>query len=195
MQTLETATSDVISDGRFGRRDAILFDLGEGQYGFWWGAGNFPWNGITFVGAGRLLDVGNVKYASDGSPTQLTVTLSAIADTDLTPDVLGSIESYTYHLRPVLLYRFYFHPLTGAMTGTAPVIRFRGYIDQILHEDQPGGAYSLKATLYSKTVDYRAAGYLRRGVESQKLLNGGSTDLFFEHAAHAATATAKWGTE
>ena len=38
------------------------------------------------------------------------------------------------------------------------------------------------------------AGRFIRGIETQKVINGGEPDLFFEHAASSATQTAKWGT-
>lgn len=193
MRTLETATETLIDGGRFVRRDAILFDFAEGQFGFWWGEGEFSWNGHVFVGAGSLLKVDPVNVGSDGSPIELNVTLTAIPNTDLTPDVLGSIETYTYHQRAVLLYRFYFDPDTGAMVGTAPVVLFRGYLDQIAHEDRPDGEFSLVAKLVSKSIDYRRRGHLKRGNESQKRLNGGADDLFFEHAAEAGTVSVEWG--
>lgn len=193
MRDLETDVGTQINSGRFDRRDAILFDFAEGTYGFWWGEGEFPWNGIDFVGAGRMLQIETISIGSDGAPTEIRVTLSAIPNSELTPDVLGSIEAYTYHLRSVLLYRFYFDPDTGALVGTGPVVQFRGYIDQIPHRDEPDGAYALEAILVSKSVDYRKAGQRQRGNEQQALLNGGSTDLFFEHAATAGTQTVQWG--
>ncbi|MBO6507405.1 MAG: hypothetical protein JJ979_02780 [Roseibium sp.] len=193
MRTLEAATENLLAEGRFILRDAILFDFAEGQFAFWWGEGDFSWNGHVFVGAGSLLKVDPVNVASDGSPIELNVTLTAIPNTDLTPDVLGSIETYTYHQRPVRLYRFYFDPDTGAMVGAAPVVLFQGYVDQIPHEDSPDGDYSLVARLVSKSVDYRRTGHLKRGNESQKALNGGSEDLFFEHAAEAGTVSVEWG--
>lgn len=193
MRDIETAVENQITSGRFGRRDAILFDFAEGAYGFWWGEGEFTWNSITFVGAGQLLELDTIGIGSDGSPTEIKVRLTAIPNSELTPDVLGSIETYTYHLRPVLLYRFYFDPDTGAMAGTAPVVLFRGYLDRIERKDDPDGAYALEATLVSKSVDYRKAGQRQRGNEQQKLLNGGSTDLFFEHASTAGTQTVQWG--
>lgn len=193
MRSLEAAIETQIESGRFKRRDAILFDFAEGQYGFWWGTGELAWNGHVFVGAGSLLKIDPVRYGEDGTPTEISVTLSAIPNTDLTPDVLGSIETYSYHLRPVLLYRFYFDPNTNAMVGTAPVVLFRGYIDQFSHEIKSSGEYSLVARLIPKSIDYRRTGHLKRGNESQKALNNGSDDLFFEHAAEAGTVSVEWG--
>lgn len=193
MREMETEVQEQIATGRFARRDAILFDFSEGLFGFWWGEGDFTWNGTTFVGAGQLLSLDTISAGSDGNPIELKVGLSAIPNTDLTPDVLAEIESYTYHLRPALVYRFYFDPDTGAMVGTAPVVLFRGAVDQIEHVDELEGGFMLEATLVSKGAEFRKAGYLKYGVESQKLLNGDETDLFFEHAAQASTVTVEWG--
>lgn len=194
MRDLEPQTAALLAGGRFIQRDAILFDFAEGTYAFWWGRGSFAWNGITFRGAGKLLKVSSIR-AGDDMPPEIEISLSAIPDSEITPDVLGTIEEYTYHLRPALLYRFYFHPVTGAMVGTTPDVFFRGQVDQISHVDEPGGPYQLVARLVSRTVDLRKAGQLKRGIETQRLINGGDTDLFFEHATTTATQTAKWGAE
>jgi hypothetical protein len=191
MRTIETDTKALIAGGRFLERDAILFDFAEGTYGFWWGEGPFTWNGITFTGAGRLLEISDITGGGD-MPTEVDVTLNAIPDSDLSPDVLGSIEDYTYHLRPVVLYRFFFSPVTGAMVGTLPIVLFRGQVDQIVQQDDADGKFALVAKLVSRAVDYRKTGYLKRGNETQALI-AGEEDLGFEHAAKAAQERAQWG--
>jgi hypothetical protein len=191
MRTIETESKTLLAGGRFIERDAILFDFLEGTYGFWWGEGPFSWNGITFTGAGRLLDIPDISGGGE-MPTEIDVTLSAIPDSGLTPDVLGTIEDYTYHLRPVVLYRFLFSPSTGAMVGTVPIVLFRGQVDQIAQVDDPDGRFTLLAKLVSRAVDYRKTGYLKRGNETQALI-AGETDLGFEHAARAAQERAQWG--
>ncbi|MAB00100.1 MAG: hypothetical protein CMN87_12080 [Stappia sp.] len=191
MRSLDPAVTALMVSGRWIQREAILFDFAEGQYGFWWGQGPFTWNGVTFVGAGQLLDVQDVSAGGD-MPPELTVTLSAVPNSDLTPDVLATVEEYTWHLRPALVYRFFFSPETGAMVGSLPDVLFRGQVDQIRHLE--GESYTLEARLVGRTVDLRKAGRFIRGIETQKVINGGEPDLFFEHAASSATQTAKWGT-
>lgn len=191
MRSFETAVTDLHAGGRWLQRDAILFDFAEGQYGFWWGSGAFAWNGVTFVGAGRLLEVQDVSAGGD-MPPELVVRLSAIPDSALTPDVLGTIHEYTWHLRPVVVYRFWFSPSTGALVGTLPDVLFRGQVDQIVEIE--GDTMTLEARLVGRTVDLRKAGRLMRGVETQKIINNGDPDLFFEFAASSAATTAKWGT-
>lgn len=192
MRDLDGATQALLDRGRIIRRDAILFDFAEGTYGFWWGEGRLVWNGLTFVGAGKLLEVDNISAGGD-MPPELTVTLSAVPNSELSPDVLAAIEDYTYHLRPAVLYRFYFDPDTGGMIGALPDVLFRGQVDQIIQEDNPGGEFQLVATLVGRTVDLRKAGQLKRGLETQKRINGGAPDLFFEHVATTSTVVAKWG--
>jgi hypothetical protein len=192
MREIDTATASLVAGGGWVQRDAILFDFAEGQYGFWWGEGPLTWNGLTFVGAGQLLQVSDVSSGGD-MPPEMSVTLSSVPNSELTPDVLATIESYTYHLRPAVIYRFHFDPSTGAMVGAVPDVLFRGQVDQIRHEDTPGGGYQLVARLAGRSVELRKAGQFRRGIETQKLINGGEPDLFFEFAGNAATVTAKWG--
>lgn len=178
-------------EGRYLQRDAVLFDFAEGVYGFWWGEGPITWNGITFVGAGRLLEIAPIQFGGD-MPAELSVKLSAIPDAGLTPDVLGTVEEYTYHLRPALAMRFYFHPDTGAMVGSAPEVLFRGQVDQISHIDEPGGPYQLEMRLVSRSVDYRKSGGKRRGTEVQSRI-AGAVDLGYEHAATTPVSQVSWG--
>ncbi len=184
---------DAIAAGAVILRDAILFDLLEGTYGFWWGEGEFNWNGQVFHGAGSLLSVGEVGTGGDGEPTELEVRLRAMPDAGLTPDVLGTIEQYGYHRRPAILYRFVFSPVDGTMIGAVPEVRYRGIINQIEHEDAADGQYALVARIVSRSTLYRSTGYQRCNTETQRAFNGGAPDLFFAHAAAAAAENAKWG--
>ena len=191
MRELDPDIKAAHASGRWLRRDAILFSFAEGDYGFWWGEGPYSWNGITFVGAGRLLEIPSIQSGGD-MPEDLTVKLNAIPDAGLTPDVLGTVEEYTYHLRPVSIFRFYFSPVTGVMVGAAPEVLFRGELDQIKHSDEPDGPYQLAAQLVSRSVDFRKRGGKRRGTEIQSRI-AGTIDLGFEHAAKTPVSQVSWG--
>ncbi|MTH96428.1 hypothetical protein [Roseibium sp. RKSG952] len=193
MREIEPAIEQTLEKRIYAERDAILFALGEGLYGFCFGTRPLTWNGITFHGAGNLIELSAVKTSGDGSPTEMTAALSAIRGTDLTPDVLGQIENYTYHLREVLVYRFLFDLDTGERIGAMPLILFRGYVDGMQHSHEPDGPYKLICNMKSKSVDYRKTGYRKRGNETQKAMNGGSTDKFFEHAAQTKSVQVDWG--
>ncbi|MBA5779501.1 hypothetical protein H2509_20415 [Stappia sp. F7233] len=193
MQELEAPIKSAIDAGRVIRRDAILFDLAEGLFGFWWGEGPLMWNGIRFEGTGSLLKVDTISTSADGSPTEVNVSMSAIPNSDLTPDVLASIEQYTYHQRPARIYSFLFSPETGLMLGTAPKVLLSGKIDGMPHEDRPGAEYTVTARIVSRSDEYRATGYAKRSVETQTAMNGGMTDKFYDHAARASQWQLKWG--
>ncbi|MTH95181.1 hypothetical protein [Roseibium sp. RKSG952] len=191
MRYVDPAIQALVATGRYAVRDAILFDFAEGQYGFWWGEGAFEWNGFVFQGGGQLFQVDETSYGDD-EPAEITIKLAAIPGTDLTPDVLATIHDYTWHLRPVVIYRFYFDVETGALVGGIPDVVFDGIMNTMPHEDNPDGEYALVLQCVSGGYEDTEAGNLIRDTETQKLI-AGKTDLFFEHCASAATQKAKWG--
>jgi hypothetical protein len=194
MQTIPSELQALLDGGRYGLRDAILFDLVEGTYGFWWGEGAFTWNGVTFEGCGDILRIEDPVTSTGGDEPAFTLRLSAVPNSDLTPDVLGSLRSYGYRGRPVILYRFLYSLETGEMVGTMPLAVSEGIFDVLETEDDPQGGYTLVARVISGESDLRKTGYLKRGVETQKAIAGGVDDPFYEHAASTATIRLKWGT-
>ncbi len=192
MRTIDADIQAMLADGRVVKRDAILFDLPEGLFGFWGGGGTFSWNGIDFVGSGEIIRLDPVDFDSAGSPTEISCKLSAIPDSELTPDVIGEIWTYKFAHRPVTLYQIYFNPDTRALVSD-PLPFWRGYIGQVEEIDQPGGEFSLSATFISRALDNRRTGHRRRSNEDQFLLQDG--DLFFEHAVNDPIQPIVWGRE
>ena len=195
MQSIPSDIQALLDSGRYGIRDAILFDFAEGTYGLWWGEGEFAWNGVTFVGAGDILAIDDPTTSTGGDEAAFTLRLSAVPNSELTPDILGSLRGYGYRGRPVLLLRFLFSLETGAMEGSVPLSMSEGIFDMLDTEDDPAGGYALVARISSGESDLRKAGYLKRGVETQKAIAGGVDDPFFEHAGSTAVTRYKWGAQ
>ena len=186
---LSPTTKERLDAGRIVDRGLILFDLPSGFYGFWTGAGPFVYGGITYVGAGSLIEVSAVSQVTDGSAVPVTVRLSAVDQSPLTPDVLITIESEAYHQRPVTIMTAYFDPVSGDLLSVER--EYRGYIDQIVHEEQPGKPYTLLCNLESKARDYLKIGYLKRSDAVQRLIDVNDGSLVY--AAFAGTQNVFWG--
>lgn len=189
MRTISADTLESIKRGDFAHTWLIDFNLPEGIFGFWPGTGNLVVSGITYVGAGSLLSIDQIDMGVDLSSSPLSVSLRAVPDTSLSPDLLASIDDYSYKNRPARLHLAYFSPSTG--DAITVILWWQGYIDVVNHQEQIGGEYVLLATLEPRSLDHSRIGYRMRSDTDQKLID--ATDLFFEHAATTGTEEIKYG--
>ena len=188
-------TLEAIGRGEYANTLLLLFDLPEGQFGFWPGIGTLNVGGFDYVGAGSLLTIEQIQTGVDISASPLNVTLRAVpvvtpeGDTPLSPDVLATIDNYAYKNRPARLSYAWFNPATGALVTV--VLWWQGYIDTIEHNEVVGGDYALVARLEPVSLDHSRIGYRMRSDTDQKLID--PTDKFFEHAAVTGTEEIKYG--
>lgn len=183
------ATQAALDAGAIVDRGMILFDLGSGLYGFWTGAGPFVHNGVTYVGAGSLIEVDGVRQTSGLESVGLVARLTAIENSELTPDVLATIEQEVYHQRPCTIMTTYFDAGTLALLSVE--VKYRGIIDRILHTESIGGQAALEVYLESRTRDHQRTGYRRRGDVDQRRLN--PLDDSMRHVAIVATERVLFG--
>lgn len=189
MLSLSSEAQSALDAGRFVMRTGIVFYLGGGTHAFWDGVGPYTYGGVTFEASGSLLEIGDIPAVGTLASEKVEVTLRAIANTELSPDVLATIEDEQYHQRPVTIWQFIFDADTGSL---ATAIRhYSGYIDQIEHKDEDG-EYSLVASLESRSRDHQKTGYRMRSTSDQDQISSG--DLFYQHVSTTSTVTRKWGT-
>ena len=186
---ISTATKERLDEGKIVDRGMILFDLPSALYGFWTGVGPFVYAGVTYVGAGSLLEVNDISQVTDGSAVPVTIRLSAVDQSALTPEVLVTIEDEQYHQRPVTIMTAYFDPVTGGLLSVER--EYRGYIDQITHEEGVGKPYSLLCKLESKARDFQKVGYMKRSDAVQRLIDPDDGSL--RYAAFTGTQNIYWG--
>ena len=189
MQNIDPGVLDQIAKGAYAHTLLLLFDLPEGLFGFWGGYGTLTVNSIPYVGAGSLIEIQPVNMGTDLSASPLVVKLRAVPETELTPDVLATIDNYAYKNRPAHLTLAYFDRVTGGMVTA--IQWWQGYIDLISHDQVIGGEYSLTAHLEPMSLDHARTGYRMRSDADQKLID--PADRFFEHAATTATQNIPYG--
>ena len=176
-RSFNTSTQAALNAGRVADRRLMLFDLASGVYGFHSGLGPFTYNGVTYVGSGSLISIQGVRQTSDLSSVQVTVRLTSIPNTALTPDVLATIENEIYHQRPAEISTAYFNPDTFALMSVE--LEYRGYIDKILHSDTVGGEAYIEANLESRFRDHQRRGYRMRSTRDQERID--ATDNGLQH--------------
>ena len=189
MRDIDSATLAQIAKGAYANSWLLLFDLPEGLFGFWGGYGTLTVNSIPYVGAGSLIEISQLALGTDLSASPLAVRLRAVPETELSPDVLATIDTYAYKNRPAHLSLVYFDRLTGAVVTV--IQWWQGYIDLIEHEQTVGGEYVLNAQLEPISLDHSRTGYRMRSDADQKLID--PADRFFEHAAITVTQNLPYG--
>jgi hypothetical protein len=187
-QTIAAAIQTELDKFTWIERDGIAFDLGT-VYAFWTGIAPYTWNSILFNPGASLLKVSPIEYTDELVSQDFTVELRAIPETAITPDVLATIETYPYRGAPVTIYRFFFHPDTGAALDN-PIVLRQGYCERIEHQ-QDGETYKLVAFIASKAFDLQRAGVRVRTTSDQHLIN--ATDNAMRHVAKAHTEKLFWG--
>ena len=189
MRDIDPTILAQIAKGAYANTLLLLFDLPEGLFGFWNGYGTLTVNSIPYVGAGSLIEISQFNLGTDLSASPMTVNLRAVPETELSPDLLATIDSYAYKNRPAHLSLCWFDPVTGAVVTV--IQWWQGYIDLITHEQTIGGDYVLVAHLEPMSLDHSRLGYRMRSDSDQKLIDPG--DRFFEHAAITASQQIPYG--
>ena len=170
-----TGVQASLDAGRVIDRMLILIDLASGLRGFWTGLGPFTYNGVTYVGAGSLISIEGIQQGSDQSAVQVVGRLTSIPNTDLTPDILATIENETYHQRPATITTAYFDPDSTGFLGAE--VEYRGYIDRIVHSENHNGDAVLEVHLESRFRDHQRAGYRMRSHNDQQRIAPGDMGL------------------
>lgn len=169
-------------------RNLIRFDLGSGAYGLTDDVVNLDFEGLTYRPGANLLDVEAIGGAVGMAAVGLVVRLASRPNSDLTPTVLATIEQEDYIGRLATLHRQY---RLADGTHVQTIRMWRGTIDRLTHEEQPGGTAALVANLESRALDFQKSGHRVFGPADQAAVD--PTDRFFEHAATAGTVELFWG--
>ena len=189
MRAFNADTVAQLETGRIAKRDMLLFTFPSGSYGFWSGQGPLEYNGVTYIGAQQLIKLEALGSAAGMAALAITATLTSIPNTELTPNVLATIENEDWHQTPVVISKGYFNPDTRELISVERM--FRGYFDKLDHITQTGDEYTLTAYFESKARDYQKIGYRMRGDADQRLIN--ATDNSLQYAAVVSQQTISWG--
>ena len=174
-RSYNTAVQTALDAGRVVDRTLVTMHLGSGTYGFWSGMGPFSYNSINFVGAGSLIEIEGVQQTSDLSAVAVVGRLTAIENTDLTPDKLATIEAETYHQRPCSISTAYFNADTYALLNVE--VEYDGIIDRIVHTETIDGRAVLEVYLESNFRDHQRTGYRMRSHNDQVRIDATDTGL------------------
>lgn len=199
MRTFDPDIEDQLDSGKIDRRDALIFVLDEGTFGFVAGVmGTLTFNvggvDVDFVGAGSLLSL--YVPESDVKQTQeaVEVSISTKYEVDgtlvelISVDALSGIEDLSWYRRPALVGRLWVSDAGG-------VIDFeqlrRCEIHEILHTEDDAKGYTVTGRLQTVEVFRRLVDAKTRNGELQQLID--PTDRGLEAVSKMATDTVYWG--
>ena len=191
MRAIDTTTQALLDDGVWIQRGMVTFDLPDGIYGFWDGAGTYTWNGIDFVGGASLIEVEAVEETGGTASTPLTMRLRDQPDAGLTADILAQIEDQDYHFRPVTLYLAFFDADGLALASVETM--YRGRIDRIRHVETADGDAYIEGEIVSRAEDYSKVGVRIRSDRDQMEIYAG--DKFFQWVGDVRVLPPYWGGE
>lgn len=187
MRSFNTNTLNALNSAEVQMRGMIRFNLLSGSYGFWDGSTDFTHDSLVYRPGGQLLEIEALGANAGLAALGVTVRLTSVPNTDLTPDVLATIENETYTGRSVLISAAYFD---GEYTLLQVIPVWSGYIDKISHEIT-GDRAAIVAQLESKSLDHQKRGYRMRSTQDQQRLSAG--DIGLEHVAIVSTFDIVWG--
>jgi hypothetical protein len=154
----------------------MLFDTAPVR--FWTGLGDRAIDGETYIGAGTLLEIGDIEEIGDLSAKSATITLSALSSEVV---ALALVEPYQRRVCRIML---------GAIGATDVIEMFSGRMNTMTIEDAPDGA-SVSLTLESRLVELGRAKVRRYNHESHIARYPG--DLFFSYVADLQDRQVVWG--
>lgn len=188
-QDIDTGDLSVIAAGGYASTYTLLFDLPTGIKGFWGGSGLLTIDGIDYVGAGSLIQMEALAAGTDLSASPVSVTLRAVPEQGLTPDVLATIDDEDYKGRPAAIGVVFFARNDGTLKLMLP--RWRGYIDTVTHDWDVGANNVLTGSLEPRSLDHSRRGFRVRGDADQRLID--PDDTFYLHAATVASEQVTYG--
>ena len=147
------------------------------------GAGNFVWNGNTYLGIGRLGKVSEIEETEALQANAIKLELSGVDPADVSISL-----NEEYQGRPARLYIAYLDE-NYALTG-APVGPFSGQMDTM--DGEMGKVSTITLTVESRLVDWMRARTRRYTDADQQAEYPGDKGL--EYVSHMAEKEVVWGT-
>jgi len=127
------------------------------------------YDGDTYKSAGAALSLGAIETNIEFQVPKLSITVGGIYDIangDMDPPFIQTVQSLKYVDRPVTIFRSYFDQGTSITSGTFEV--FKGYIDSAVINYQPSGTTSVTLETSSQWIRFSDINGRRTNTRSQR---------------------------
>jgi hypothetical protein len=164
-----------------------FFYAGEflsGTVYLWTGIGDFVWDGHTWIGAGNLLAMSEIRQSSNVQADGIRVQLNGIS-----PTLMSLAIGQARQGRPGSVYLALLNAAGQLSIGTQPQLIFRGRLD-VPEVNYSGDSASITITYESRLVDMRRARERRWTHEDQQIDHPG--DRGFEYVASLQDQVLEW---
>lgn len=195
MRVFDPDIQEQLESGRISYRDAVLFVLDEGAYGFFSGGrGVISYGGYDFIGSGSLISFSLPAENTDVTNSPIEVSLSSHYEQDgvvtrvFEDGLLSSIEDSNWFRRPAILYEIW---LDESNEVIDLVQRARREIHQIRHEEDPKSGYTITGVLETPTVFQTYTERKRRNSDLQVQID--EDDAGLEFVSTVRTEKIWWG--
>ena len=155
----------------------------SGDLNLWNGIGDLTVNSVDYVGAGTLLNIGEIAESSELQANGITVTLSGISD-----PLLAKARDEDYQGRELTV-------KLGAMDAanaviTSPVTVFSGFMDTMVINDSSETA-TIQVNVENRLIEFERTRIRRYTAEDQKI--DYPNDKGLEFVAEMAEKEIAWG--
>ena len=130
---------------------------------------DITYNSNTYKSAGAALSLGAIETNIEFQIPKLSIQIGGIYDIangDMEPPFIQTVQSLQYIDRPVTIYRAYYDQGTDITSGTFEV--FKGYIDSAVINYQPSGTTSVTLETSSQWVRFSDINGRRTNTNSQR---------------------------
>lgn len=199
MRTFDPAIEAQLDSGKIDRRDALMFVLDEGIFGFVSGVrGTLPFNvggiDVDFVGSGSLISMYLPESDIRGTQEAVEVSISSKYEVDgnvvevIKTDTLSGIESLSWYRRQAIVGRLW-------ISEGGSVIDFEQLrqceIHEVLHTEDDERGYTLTGRLQTVEAFRRIVDAKTRNGELQASID--PTDRGLEAVSRMVTDKVVWG--
>jgi hypothetical protein len=200
MKTLDPDILAQLDAGRIDRRDALIFILDEGVFGFFAGGrGTLTFNvggiDVDFVGSGSLIDISMQQDDVQQTHSSIEVSLCSMYEVDgelreiISADLLVGIEQLSWYRRPAIVGRLWINDAGGIIDFEQLA---RCEIHDVAHVEDDEKGYTLTGVLETVDVFRQLVDAKTANTEFQQSTVD-ATDRGFDHVSRMATDQVFWG--
>lgn len=155
----------------------------SGDLNLWNGIGTLTVNSVDYVGAGTLLNIGEIAESSELQANGITVTLSGITD-----PLLAKARDEDYQGRELTVKLGAMDASNGVITN--PVTVFSGFMDTMVINDSSETA-TIQVAVENRLIEFERTRIRRYTAEDQKI--DYPNDKGLEFVAEMAEKEIAWG--
>ncbi|WP_051213283.1 hypothetical protein [Maritalea myrionectae] len=168
----------------------FVFEFGTGTYAFWTGAGEMPYNGLTYMAGGSVIEIDSIVEKANGAVGRMNLHLNADPEKGISDDVLIRLFDEDWHNKKVLVQYGLLDPDTGQIAHA--MVKFRGRLEHAEYVE--GEVNRIEAKCVSTSIDLSRSGGGYRNDSTQKLIDPNDTSLEgIGTLGGALEKDAKWG--